>query len=328
MKKEYFLLIAIIAALSIYLVTRDTDNIRYELPDMPTVTKKEVSKIQIDKTGEKLVLHKEGSNWVVGPEKYPADSKKVDDMLETIESLTLTALVSESKSYDRFDLGDDKKIGIKAWVDNRLKREFYAGKAAGTHQHTFVALPDDDNVYHARGNFRITFDAGIDDLRDKSVMKFNKNDISQIRLIQGNNNLTLTRESIPVNVNVNDAETVTADGVAEETNQDKPQNRWLASNGKDVDEGELDRLLTGISDLSCQKYIYDRKKEHFTIPIYTLEIKGSEDHVLSIFSKADEDANEYPASSSFVKDPFLLPKWRAEKIMVDLDEIVKSEEPR
>ena len=36
-------------------------------------------------------------------------------MLDVIEELTLTALVSESKNYVRYDLSHDEKITVKAW---------------------------------------------------------------------------------------------------------------------------------------------------------------------------------------------------------------------
>ena len=69
------------------------------------------------------VLNKKGNNWYVSPEGYPVDSGKIKTMLDVIENLTVTAMVSESKNYDRYDLSDDKKITIKAHKFSATARE-------------------------------------------------------------------------------------------------------------------------------------------------------------------------------------------------------------
>ncbi|NIS75020.1 MAG: DUF4340 domain-containing protein, partial [Deltaproteobacteria bacterium] len=110
-----------------------------------------MSKIEISKPEGSIILSKRDNSWYIDPKGYSAESQKIKkDMLVTIEKLTLTALVSESKTYSRYHLGNDKKISVRAWAGNKLRREFEVGKAAPSLRHTFVKIAGDDRVYHAR----------------------------------------------------------------------------------------------------------------------------------------------------------------------------------
>ena len=103
-KKEYIILIALILALSLYLFLYKSDRTHYELPETRDIARKDISKIELAKTDASILLEKKGDAWHIEPQGYPADADKVDKMLAVIENLTLTALVSESKSYNRYDL--------------------------------------------------------------------------------------------------------------------------------------------------------------------------------------------------------------------------------
>ena len=160
-KKEYLILLLVIVALSAYLFMRKEDRSLYELPVLPEVSKKEISKIEILKGNTGMVLNKKDEKWYIAPQNYPADGNLVDGMLAELETLTVTTLVSESGDYQRYDLGDDKKITVKAWDGEKLLRNFEVGKAASSFRHTFVKLAEDNRVYHARNNFRNTFDKTV-----------------------------------------------------------------------------------------------------------------------------------------------------------------------
>ncbi|NNL78668.1 MAG: hypothetical protein HKO68_20235, partial [Desulfobacterales bacterium] len=88
LKKEYIILALIIIALSVYLVTRSTNRTFYQLPEMPRVTQKEITRLQIIKAGAALEITKKDNTWYIAPEEYPADADKIKDMLGTIADLT------------------------------------------------------------------------------------------------------------------------------------------------------------------------------------------------------------------------------------------------
>ncbi len=123
-KKEYALLVTIIVALSVYLFLRNPDRTHYELPTLAEIVATDISKIEISKPDTSIVLNKKDNKWHIAPQGYPANTEKVKNMLDIIEKLTVTALVSESKSFSRYNLEDNKKIAVRAWKGDKLRREF------------------------------------------------------------------------------------------------------------------------------------------------------------------------------------------------------------
>lgn len=318
-KKEYIILVAVIVALGLYLVFRSPDRAQYSLPQLPEIDTAEITKIEIAKPEISIVLDREGDNWLIGPDAFRADRDKVKAMLETMDTLTVTALVSESKSYNRYELDDDKKISVKAWTGDELTREFDLGKAASSFRHTFVKLAGDDRVYHGRGNFRGTFDQTVDNLRDKQVLSFDPLDIHEMSITKDKEDLTLARAQRPVEVSPGQ------DGAeVEGAQQPGAQMIWQTEEGKRGNEKELNRMVTTLSNLRCETYVDDKNKEDFVAPIYTIVLKGAEEHTLNLFAKTDEEAKNYPAVSSGNAYPFLLPQWQVENLMKKPEDLLED----
>jgi len=317
-KKEYIILAVIIAALLLYLSQRSTDRTLYQLPDVPEISNSDITKIEINKNSTSIVLSKEVDKWTIGPKKYPVDTLKVKNMLDVMDKLTLTALVSESKSYNRYQLDDDNKITVKAFDKDKLKLEFDIGKAASSFRHTFVKITGDERVFHARGSFREKFDKAVDDLRDKSVLAFKINEIRKIHISKGKQKMVFSM--IQPSKEAKDSE---------KSDTTSPKSKplkiiWQNASDKKADSSKINRLLTTLSDLSCKKYLYDQSKDDFTDPIHTFLIKGSKEYKLSIFEKLKKDNEDYPAISSENSYPFILSDSQVKSIMENPDELLEK----
>ena len=321
-KKEYIILAVIIAALLLYLSQRRTDRTLYQLPDVPEISNSDITKIEINKNSTPIILGKEGDRWTIGPKKYPADTLKVKNMLDVMEKFTLTALVSESKSYNRYNLDNDNKIIVKAFYKDKLKLEFDIGKAASSFRHTFVKIAGDERVFHARGSFREKFDKAVDDLRDKAILAFKINEIGEIHIAKGKQQMVFSL--IQPQKEAKDSETADTSSP-----KSKPLKIiWQNASGKKGDNSKINRFLTTLSDLSCEKYISDRSKDEFTDPVYTLLLKGSKEYQLSIFGKPDTADKNYPVISSENKYPFILPDSQVKSIMEDPDELLEKKDKK
>ena len=200
---------------------------------------------------------------------------------------------------------------MKVWQGNDLKREVDLGKTASSFRHTFVKIAGDERVYHARGNFRNNFDYEADALRDKLVLALNTADIQQIQITRDQQSLTLNKRQAPVEVKAE------ADAKQAETTQEADQPVWQSADGRPVDEAVVEQILNTAARLQCEKFINDRRKDDFTSPLYTLQIKGDQEFSLSIFAKADEKDTNYPAVSSGSDYAFLLTDSQVDRIMKD-----------
>jgi hypothetical protein len=232
-------------------------------------------------------------------------------MLAEFETLTVTTLVSESGDYQRYDLGDEKKIAVKAWGGETLLRNFEIGKAAPSFRHTFVKLADDDRVYHARNNFRNTFDKTMDSMRDKAVLSFQTADITEFQLADEKTSLTFTLEEMPAAEPQAEA---ASQPTTDQSTAERAKKVWQGPDGKNGDDLNINRLLAVLSNLRCDTYIEDRKKDDFTSPVYTIDLKGVQNHKLSIFTPLKPDDPNYPAISSGSDYPFLLTKNTVDRI--------------
>jgi hypothetical protein len=306
-KKESIILVAVIVALSAYLLTRQTDRTHYALPTISSLKSSELSKVEITKPDGTILLDKgDNDQWHISPEGYPADADKVDGLLEAIGHLTVTALISESGSYYRYELDDEKKIGIKAWKGGQVIREFDVGKPASSFQHTFIKLKGDPRVYHARGNFKSRFDQTVDGLRDKTVLSFDREKIHEITISSAGAVQTFIR-----------SQTREADGQVEGTlppSESKTETTvWKTPEGKIGDEADIRKILNTLSDLRCDQFIEAQKKEDLKDPTWTFQLKGAQEHRLVLFAKIEND-NTYPAVSSQNDYPFLLPEWQVNQL--------------
>ncbi|MBW2336888.1 MAG: DUF4340 domain-containing protein [Deltaproteobacteria bacterium] len=317
-KKEFIILAVVIIALTVYLVMRSSDRTQYRLPDVPQAAAKDISRLQITRGQTTIIINKKDDKWYIAPDEFPADANKVKNMLNAVEKLTLTALVSESKNYNLYDLNEDKKLNVKAWQGEDLKRDFDLGKTASSFRHTFVRPAGDERVFHARGNFKNNFDFSVDDLRDKLVLALNPADIKLIQVIKDQQTLTISKSQAPVVVDNTEAEKKSDPAPGAK------KSAWQAADGRPVEETAVNQLLNAVSDLRCEKFINDRQKEDFTSPLFTLQLKGGQEYSLTIFAKTAEKDTDFPAVSSGSNYPFLLSGSLVESIMIDPSEILKT----
>ena len=319
-KKEYIILIVIIIGLSVYLFMRSSDRTHYQLPELTGLDRGNITKIEISKEGDAIILKKRDNQWYLEPKGFLADTSKVDSMLAVFETLSLAALISESKDYQRYDLHPSKRITAKAWQEDTLLRNLDIGKAAPSFRHTFVRLAEDSRVYHANDNFRSKFDQTSDSLRDHAVLAFKAGDIQTVHITKDQASVELVRNEVSIEPTASQPEK------PETAPPATAKFEWQDRSGNKVNGQDLNRLLTTLGSLKCTGYIDDRNKDSFTRPIYTVRLHGLHEYQLDIFAKLEKDAETYPAVSSGSKYPFLLADSQVQQIMKDPSDMLAKPE--
>lgn len=317
--KEWIILAVIILSLILYLLFRQQDRIQYQLPEVQKISQTDISRIEISKPDDRIILEKKGENWFIGQQEYLANSYRVESMLDLIEEPVLTAMVSDSKSYTRYGLNDDNKIIVRIFSDDDLKREIELGNLTDSGRHTFIKLDNDYRVYHARNNLRDQFNKEIDELRDKTVLSFDQNMITEIEISKDSQSVTLALKE--------DLASDASDDQASDTETSPLQDTekvWQTTKGEKVDKSLPDYLLSNLSRLSCKEYLYDTKKEDWKDPILTIILKGPKEYALLIYSRKDDSEETYPAVSSENDYPFMIVDWLVEEIFETTNEILKN----
>ena len=312
-RNEYLILGVIIAALAVYLYQRSSDRALYTLPKLPALAASDITRIQVTRPGETVVLVRQDGRWVIDSRGWPVDPKTAQEMLDALTGLTLTALVAESKNYSLYELDGEHRVNVKAWQGDQLRRDIDIGKAAPSFRHTFVRIAGDDRVFHAQDNISFRFRAALDDLRDKTVLAFNREDIQEIQIAQGQATAALTRT--PTKAEPSPA------------GQPAPV-AWQGANGQTASSAAVQALLAELSSLRCDQFIDDRDKAGLGAPIYSIVLKGPKEYTLTLFAPGEKDAPRHPAVSSGSDSPFLLSEDQTKRIMKNPEDYFKGEEKK
>jgi hypothetical protein len=283
-------------------------------------------------------LVKKDEKWFIEPQGYAADSVKAKNMVNAVADLALTALVSESKNYDRYELTPQTRISVQAFGDGGARlRAFDIGKAAPTFQHTFVTLDGDPKIYHARGQLRNTFEHNIEALRDKTIFDIDKESIAALTIQKAGRTLTATKVT-PPKEETQETPAPTPEGAPEApatvtpsaTPAEPPAPRWQAADGQEVDKGEIERILSAVARLQCDSYLAEADKVKLTQgqSLATLTFKNDQgEYTLSVFPKETETADKVPAVASNTPYAFMLNEHRLKEIEKTIDKLLGIEVP-
>lgn len=313
-KKEYLILVLIVLGLSLYILFGRPEGTNYTLMSLPEIAEKKFSRIEIKGPDYTVLLQKEAGNWVVGEQGYPVEEQKIKRILDVLDDLQVTALVSESGNYSRYGLQDDKRIRVRAWSGGDLVRDFALGKLAPTRQHTFVTLSGEENVYHAPGSFSQYFQGKTASWRDKTVLAFDLEKVEKLKIYSDKKSLSLVRHKLEPEehvANSTENELVKKDGGL----------IWSTAAGREIARDKVQDFLRYLDDFQCQSYLQkknqgDLNRESLLLQI---ELQSKSKHVLNVYNK-QEDNDFYPADSSDNEYLFKI----SQKMFKELQEKLKA----
>jgi hypothetical protein len=295
-RKELIILPAVIIILILFIIFSNRDKM-YSLPVLPQIDTDKITSITIQIAENTMELKKLTNQWFIMG--YEADETKVNDILNTVSSLKLSELITESKYYERYELDDEHKKHVTVYEGENILLTIDIGKTASNYNHTFVKLENDDNIYTVPANLNQYIDIDISGLRDKLVLSFDASLIQEIQIIQGDDTVTLTKVEVFMN--------------EEETDSETPQFLWKNQEGEPRESEKVNELLTTLSNLKCD----DFTEEPFdlTNALVSFTLKGDEEYKLIIFEKQEEN---YPAQSSESEYTFILSGWKGDNILAPL----------
>ena len=319
-KKEVLILSAIIIVLGLYLWNQARNQGPENLPKPTAVESSKLNRLLITKPDKKVLeLQKKDEKWFIEPQNYVADSIKVNNMTNALADLKVTALVSSSGSYERYDLTDAEKINVQAFADKDKLRDLDIGRLAPTNQHTFVKLAGDTNVYHARGNLKRTFDQTVDGLRDKLVFSFEKDNIDTLELQKGDQKLTLVKNTLPAEPDKNTEKK----NSEKENTTPKTKTQWQDDQGRVVDQAAVASLLRTLSHLQCDTFMADNAKDQLKDALWQVHLKSAQgQYGLSLFTLPDKQEKRSAGLSTTNPYAFLLAQTRVKSVETVMDRLL------
>jgi hypothetical protein len=309
MNREFLVLIAVILALAGYLVFRHTDRLHYRLPETGKVNAGEITRIEIVRSDGALNLDRKDGAWTIGQQGWQADPEKVKGMLSALEGFKVTDLVSESGSYDRYELDNAKKVQVRAFAGSRPELDLSVGKAASTGRHTYVMVPGDRKVYLAEGDLKSTFGVPASEIRNTLVLSFEPSEITAIRIEHEGAVISLTRQ----------------DTSAGKTGKQAAEATWKNDKGESVDKVRADTLLAVLSKVYCEGFLDDSLKPSLKNPLYAVKLKGRKEYTLSVYGQTE---GKIPGLSSETSSPFAFPDYKLDGLEKAVQDVSGKQEEK
>lgn len=155
-----------------------------------------IDRVEVVLNDERRVFEKDGEDWkIVEPLQAPANNYQVNNIVDTIGDL----------KYDRSYAKDDKArpseavsglnrpAVIKLYKGDKLEAEVAVGAQLPTGTGNYIRLAGTEEIREATTDLREILNKRMRDYRDKRVVKFNTNDVRQVK-VEGAQNYVLVKD--------------------------------------------------------------------------------------------------------------------------------------
>jgi hypothetical protein len=162
---------------------------------------KKIDKVDMTRGGdsdtsprENIVLVKKGDeDWdLEKPTAAKASASTVKSMLDDLKRLEVKELIDSSKdSYAKYKVTDDKALHAVFYKGKDVVLDAYFGEDGSRGQMTRIA--GHDAVYAVKGYSSYTFNKDAKSWRDKTILKFEENDVVKVTLADDNGTFTFDK---------------------------------------------------------------------------------------------------------------------------------------
>jgi hypothetical protein len=152
----------------------------------------EVSLVYADR---EIVLKKVGDEWRLSkPLDSLADSTTVKNLVNAIAECEVKKQLTET-STDLSQYGLDKPlVTVTVKLKDKELPAILVGKNTPVGASTYVERADDKKIVLTNSAFRSGMDKKVNDLRDKTIIAFNDDDVQKIQLSSADSNIELVRK--------------------------------------------------------------------------------------------------------------------------------------
>lgn len=284
----------------------------------------EADRIEIVTPDSEILLQETEAGWVVGEERYPANQQTVRRILNQLSGIGELEIVSEQQNYSQYDLQEGRAIHVAASRGGETVRELYIGKSSSVGRKAYARTPDRGAVFLVSSSLRRTVNTSIADLREKTMLSAQKENIERVVLRNSDGTELVVRqvagaaESDGGATNGGSAGASAAEngGSADEESGAASEDavQWQVE-GAEI-EGSSDaidalfRTLRGVEATSFDLDLPDGESQ----ATVTVELADGSSHELAVYEQTDQ--GNYPATVSTAEYPFLLPSTTVSRLFL------------
>lgn len=192
-------LLVLVMVMQLLKHSRGERNFKEKLLDIDTA---KVSAIILMPRHEKneIRIIRNGNKWEfkVKDKTYQAEKSTIEDMLRTLTSIKPERIAATEKSeWTKFEVTDTAPVRVKVEQKGEIAADFLVGKFAYSQyrQSTYVRLFGENDVYSIDGFLAMVFNKSANDLRNKTLVNINFQDITQLSFQYPDSAYTLTKDN-------------------------------------------------------------------------------------------------------------------------------------
>ena len=319
MNRKLAISIGIIALLGAYIYFSKTERTS-RVPD-PGSWETAADEIIISSPEKTITFVKKEGTWLINRERFPADSRAVDDLEKKVRDMDIIDLVSNKGFYSRYDLTPEKARSVTVRGKGSDLRRIIFGKKGSTSRHTYVRVNDDPGVYLAAGNFDSLLERGVDDFRNREICKIDPKTVKGLSIIYRGRAYNFSRQAAKKNLEKPGKDTTIKDeknGAQEIGSAEKEiRPRWISREFStvNIDSGKVESRLSVFNPLQAADYPAIQK-DFLRSPVSRITLTCNDrEVVLNIFKKNRE--NRYLATSSESPYVFTIDEWKARRFFIE-----------
>ena len=200
MKKPIYVLLAIfLLFVIIYLVLVQKEKKTFSprtVENFLGLDSASVNRIEFKKYDTKMVFQKIGQQWyIVEPDSYQADNKAIGQLISLASHLTVGEIISSNPEKQiLFQVDSLTGTGLDFLSGERQVASVVVGKMSDDYMHAYLRRTGSEDVYLAKGFFSSITQQRVDHWRDRQILAFDPELVTEVEFAQGKDKFKLTLE--------------------------------------------------------------------------------------------------------------------------------------
>lgn len=163
------------------------------LYNFATLTEETTTEIKITQGPESRTLKKEGNEWKIN--EHIASPGQIDEFFTHLKGIELEQLVSKNKeNFPEFGVTPEEgyTLEVKNQKDTPI---FMIGNSGPLLDSFYISQKEGSEVYLAKSGLRDKLVQGVNNWRDKTMVKLTPEQVGKIEIVGSNEPLTLTKNT-------------------------------------------------------------------------------------------------------------------------------------
>jgi len=165
-------------------------------PKVLALVESDVTKISVKKKGgaESVLEKDKAGNWQMISPEYPADQTAVSQLVAAAATVSSDRVVEDKDSNPKAYGFDDPSLKVDITTKNGKTSELRLGDDTPTNSGTYAMVEGDPKVYTVASFVKTGLDKTYNDLRDKRLLTFDQDKLSQVELIAKKQDIEFGRD--------------------------------------------------------------------------------------------------------------------------------------